>query len=317
MSSSSPHPLDPLLPQEISQVCVTRIQVRAGTKSLTIHCQAARILKNHHAGHTLRFRAITLKEPHKAQLVPFLEAERAGERSASPPRIAMIWYYYDNDPNRFHEARVDLVSKDIVDDRALVGKQCFVDSKEMQAAERTVIDNPRVREAIKSMELPPTAEICVETWSYSPDGDNDMSQRYVMCYFYMRLVNHRDGNHYAYPLELAAELRAVDSAVINIYQLPSRPEENMVPLTGPAHKFDRRKIHKGNEYEYHSDLNEEQRQTLKRYQVIQPDGPSFISEGNLMTWEKWRFRVGFNFVGSPHTLEKLGVLTRHSERDSS
>jgi primary-amine oxidase len=58
--------------------------------------------------------------------------------------------------------------------------------------------------------------------------------------------------------------------------------------------FDRNKIHLTSEY--HPDLVTERRTTTKPYQVVQPYGPSFQVHGNLLTWEKWRMRVGFNYV---------------------
>jgi len=36
-----------------------------------------------------------------------------------------------------------------------------------------------------------------------------------------------------------------------------------------------------------------QRTGLKALDITQPDGPSFTVEGNLVTWQKWRLRVGF------------------------
>ena len=36
-----------------------------------------------------------------------------------------------------------------------------------------------------------------------------------------------------------------------------------------------------------------QRTGLKVLDITQPDGPSFTVEGNLVTWQKWRLRVGF------------------------
>jgi primary-amine oxidase len=38
------------------------------------------------------------------------------------------------------------------------------------------------------------------------------------------------------------------------------------------------------------------RTDLKQLNVIQPDGPSFkITDESLIEWQKWRFRVGFNY----------------------
>jgi len=38
------------------------------------------------------------------------------------------------------------------------------------------------------------------------------------------------------------------------------------------------------------------RTDLKQLNVTQPDGPSFkITDKSLVEWQKWRFRVGFNY----------------------
>jgi primary-amine oxidase len=37
-----------------------------------------------------------------------------------------------------------------------------------------------------------------------------------------------------------------------------------------------------------------ERTTLKPLEITQPEGPSFTVEGDEVTWEKWRFRIGFD-----------------------
>jgi primary-amine oxidase len=112
----------------------------------------------------------------------------------------------------------------------------------------------------------------------------------------MRIGNHLDSNHFAYPLDICAELSG-DRKVQSIMWLPSgEGEQAQEAGAGYSKKFDRRKIHRGSEY--HPELREQTRETTKPYIVQQPDGPSFKVEGNLLTWEKWRMRVGFNYVSS-------------------
>jgi primary-amine oxidase len=109
----------------------------------------------------------------------------------------------------------------------------------------------------------------------------------------MRLGNHLDSNHFAYPLDICAELNG-DFDVLKVLSLPSADSDRMTECTGNGKKFDRNKIHSTSEY--HPDLQKDRRETAKPYQVVQPDGPSFQVEGNLLTWEKWRMRIGFNYV---------------------
>lgn len=114
------------------------------------------------------------------------------------------------------------------------------------------------------------------------------------CFFYMRLVSHGDSNHYAYPLDLCVEM-AGDLSVKNVLVLPTGEHDRVGLLRETGVKpFDRSKIHRTSEY--HPDLAGPRRITTKPLQVVQPEGPSFQVNGNLLTWEKWRFRVGFNYV---------------------
>ncbi len=62
-----------------------------------------------------------------------------------------------------------------------------------------------------------------------------------------------------------------------------------------ARPFDRRRIHAATESEYHPSLRPPPRTTTKPLLVAQPQGPSFDTRGNLLTWEKWSMHVGFNY----------------------
>lgn len=109
----------------------------------------------------------------------------------------------------------------------------------------------------------------------------------------MKLSEHEDANHYAFPLEFVAEL-SDELKVMQVLKVPSAAHEKMIAVTETnLRPFDRSKLHSTSEY--HPDLVPERRTTVKPYTVSQPHGPSFKSSGNLMEWEKWRFRVGFNY----------------------
>ena len=110
----------------------------------------------------------------------------------------------------------------------------------------------------------------------------------------MSLSSHGDSNHYAYPLDICVEMLG-DRQVKRVLSLPLGEDDRMGLVSEVGVKpFDRRKIHESSEY--HPDLVAERRMTTKPYQVVQPQGPSFQTKGNLLSWEKWRMRVGFNFV---------------------
>ncbi|WP_255407956.1 MULTISPECIES: primary-amine oxidase [Amycolatopsis] len=59
-------------------------------------------------------------------------------------------------------------------------------------------------------------------------------------------------------------------------------------------------------YDYHlDDPARPSRTTQKPIEITQPEGPSFTVDGDVVTWEKWQFRVGFNAVEGL-TLHQIG-----------
>ena len=79
-----------------------------------------------------------------------------------------------------------------------------------------------------------------------------------------------------------------------ILHLPTTVDERAREVELDAiKKFDRRRIHEGSEY--HPNLGKSLRHSTRPYQVVQPEGPSFRCQGQLLEWEKWRIRVGFNY----------------------
>ena len=105
------------------------------------------------------------------------------------------------------------------------------------------------------------------------------------------MLSNLDANYYAYPLDVCAEVSEA-LEVTKVYRLPTKPHERINHEQKP---FDRRRIHPTAASEYHPDLRPPPRTTTKPYQVVQPEGPSFRIQGNLLQWEKWSMRVGFNY----------------------
>lgn len=106
----------------------------------------------------------------------------------------------------------------------------------------------------------------------------------------MKLLSHPDANHYAYPLDLCVEMSG-DARVLNLYYLPDGTSHSIGTTAKP---YDRRKLH-DTAIEYHPDLVGEHRTSTKPYHVSQPEGPSFVVQGNRIEWEKWSLHVGFNY----------------------
>lgn len=241
----------------------------------------------------LVLRVITLSEPLKVDMIRYLDEEHAGQiPTATPPRMAMVQFYVKS-PKDFRQAKVDLAAGIVVEQEKLTGRHSYIDAEDMKQSEIACIADARVQAAIKSCKLPKGAKVVVEPWTYATDGMFDHKERVVMCWFYMRLQDHPDANYYAYPLDIFAEMTS-DLKVLKVHRLPSGEHDRIAEHDdGQSKPFDERKIHSTSEY--HPDLIAEHRSSTKPLHISQPDGPSFKTDGNLVSWEKWRLRVGFNY----------------------
>ncbi|KAF2647988.1 hypothetical protein K491DRAFT_643257 [Lophiostoma macrostomum CBS 122681] len=271
---TAPHPFDPLTPTEIST--------------------AATVVRSRYSDQDVNFRVITLKEPPKNEMITFLDQEhRKLPAPWTPIRCARVEIMIRVAPceNELHELHVDLTNNSIVRHQVLKGKHSYIDSGYMKEVETACMADQKVQDEITKLDLPPGASVVVEPWAYATDGQNDMSKRVTMCWFYLRLLEHQDANYYAYPLDICAEI-SEDLKITKVYRLPSSPDEQVHSEPRP---FDRQKIHSTTASEYHPDLRPSPRASTKSYQVVQPEGPSFKIRGNQLNWEKWSFRVGFNY----------------------
>ncbi|KAJ0313291.1 hypothetical protein COL516b_000223 [Colletotrichum fioriniae] len=262
-----PHPLDPLRPEEISQ--------------------AAGIVRDSNQSKEIFYRAISLVEPSKTELVKFLDSEHAGNRDAvHPARQARVQAYI---AKTLHEMIVNLDTATVASTTPLPGRHSFIDTDFMAQVAAACLADEKIQCEISALKLPEGATVVVEPWAYATDGMRDMRDRWTMAWFYMRLSNNPDANYYAYPLDICAEV-SNSLEVAKIYRLPSGEHDK---LSDEGKEFDRRKIH--SKSEYHPDFVQERRTTTKPYHVSQPEGPSFSTDENHISWEKWTMRVGFNY----------------------
>ena len=129
--------------------------------------------------------------------------------------------------------------------------------------------------------------------TYNPEGADGVGddERMYQCYMYMKHPDHRqepDANYYATPLPLAPVISAEHRKVIRIDRLP----------TGADHTLKEPEPYKHRAAGEYTPEQQKLRTDLKPLNVVQPDGASFkvTQQGtsNLVEWQKWSFRIGFN-----------------------
>ena len=181
------------------------------------------------------------------------------------------------------------------------------DAEEIIGIEKSILEDEAVRAEIAKLQLPKDTVIICDPWIYGmiprgrdrftilsetgSDGIGD-DERLYQCFLYMRdplNSSFEDSNHYALPLPISPVIRTSDLSVIRIDIMPTGDDHTVKPVTAYE-------VKPPNEYmaEY-----QQLRTDLKPLNVVQPEGASFSfsklgETGELIQWQKWFFRVGFN-----------------------
>lgn len=151
--------------------------------------QAREVVQSQFAGQDLNFRFITLREPLKENMVPFLEREHSHEQGSSaslaslrPRRLARVQVVAKTQEsrNQLHELLVDVDTGEVVSNLHLEGKHPYIDAEYMKEVEVSCLADDGVQQEIKKLDIPACGTVVVEPWAYATDGENDVSQRTTM-----------------------------------------------------------------------------------------------------------------------------------------
>ncbi|CAI6082696.1 unnamed protein product [Clonostachys chloroleuca] len=261
------HSLDPLTPAEINLV--------------------ASLIKKANADNTVHFKNIDLIEPPKKVLRKYLFAERNGSVPLPAlPRLASALYYHRGTPNLF-VATVDLDASRVTRIKKLESRYYGqADMDEVVEVRDACLRHPKVVDRIKSYGLPDNMTVVCDTWPYGRDSDQ-LNRRIAQCYLYAKDRSHPGYNSYDNPLPFSPVIDYLTKELIDIIELPLGSDHSVTPEVKHVHHVNK---------EWHHDLNSlPKRADLKPLTVHQPLGASFTVDEHLVQWQKWRFRVGFNW----------------------
>ncbi|GME35831.1 Copper amine oxidase [Neofusicoccum parvum] len=272
MSTATVHPFDPATAEEISS--------------------AANAIKTLYSGIQLHFKSAGLDEPPKHAMLEFLDAEHQGRPLPLVPRCIFLMWYIKRTPRLF-EGIVDVTHGKVVYHKEL--PRDFhgpVDRIELTEAAQAVMADEGVQKEIQRLKLDNTT-VVLDPWDYGVDG-LETQERHTQVFMYMRNPrnNDPDSNHYAFPLDFMVIVDLSTMKVKRIVRLPLGVDDSVTPLGSDVPYPKVNPVEP--EYAHHLQ-KAPPRTTLKPYQVVQPEGASFAVTGHLIEWEKWRFRVGFNW----------------------
>jgi primary-amine oxidase len=214
-----------------------------------------------------RFASIDLREPHKALL-------RGAER---PPRESVVHLWSRADRSA-HRAVVSIDESRVVEMERVEGAQPSITLDEYHEADVALRNDPRVVEAHAGRGITDLDLVLIDTWAFGahllPSEHRDRRMGWADVW---RRAEH-GANPYANPvtgLHLIVDLDAMELVEIEDDGAISEPRVMGEYVSGlvPGLRV---------------------RDDLRPYEVGQPQGSSFTLEGNLLTWERWSLRVGFN-----------------------
>ncbi|RMD44074.1 hypothetical protein DV735_g1060, partial [Chaetothyriales sp. CBS 134920] len=272
----APHPLDPLSAVEIHKV--------------------RELILRQHPGKVISFRDIYLEEPLKEDFKRYLAAEHAGKPIAAPPRRAFARFDVigQDKKTHFHEAifNVDTgatLSQAVVDD----GQHVALTVDELHSLVEVCEKSQLFKDAIAELELPEGFEVVIEPWPYGGMSPEEPNRRYFQGLIFAQDTRNGnpDSNFYSFPLPLIPVMDAEKKEIIRIERLATGGKGDALDAKTHA----KRVLDHCQVSEYVPELLPNgTRKTVKELSVVQPDGPSFTVDGNLVEWQGWRFRVGFN-----------------------
>lgn len=217
---------------------------------------------------TTRVVSVMLKEPPKAKVHAWNGTEAIDREAAA--------VLFDNATNTAHEVELNLASRQMTAHRPRTGVQPTMTVDEQIECEQAVLASPLFKAALKKQYgLEDTSLVMVDIWSAGYYGEPEERNRRLarpLCFVRSDPMD----NGYARPIE---GLRPIVD--LNTMEVIRVEEYGQWPLPPQA----------GN---YAEDRVPNKRTDIKPLEITQPAGPSFAVEGNQISWQNWKFVVGFN-----------------------
>ncbi|HLX87154.1 MAG TPA: primary-amine oxidase [Acidimicrobiales bacterium] len=138
-------------------------------------------------------------------------------------------------------------------------------------------DDPDWQAAMAKRGLTDPEKIQIDPWPAGSFGSpHEDDRRICRCLAYVR--DTPDGNGYARPVE--GVVAFVDMARGEVLEVLDTGVVPLPPELGSYYPEDQPALREG----------------LKPLDIVQPEGPSFTIDGNLLSWQRWSMRVGFDAI---------------------
>jgi len=232
-----------------------------------IRATVAILRREHAAGDGWRFAMIELHEPSKAALAGDAPLERAA--------TVLCWNRADG---QAYKAVVSLTGDRVETWQHRPGEQPNMTVDEFHEVNEALRRDPRVVEALAKRGVSDMERVLFDTWAYGasliPSGYAD--RRVGWCDVWVRDAD--DANPYSHPitgLHPIVDLNATTLLELEDTGVVERANTmgEYLPRLVPGLRL---------------------RDDITPIEITQPEGVSFALDGNLLTWQRWSLRIGFN-----------------------
>ncbi|KFX91708.1 hypothetical protein O988_07616 [Pseudogymnoascus sp. VKM F-3808] len=249
-------------------------------------------------------KAITLLEPPKHLMVQYLDIEHGDtlqDERFTIPRRAEVQYCIKGTTQMYTSVVCLALAQESSQVTEPKHHQGIMDPIEHAVFFDVVGSSPEWAAAVSSLGLPADVELSYEPWPYGADKDTGPNPpRYIRGVAYARGLSgsHPETNKFSFPLPLCPVVDVAKKAVVRIDPMPTdgiANERISSPSSGPNWTTGTA-LDGCQPNDYHPDLLPPSRQDLRPLHLVQPEGVSFtVTDGSLVEWQKWQFRVRFDF----------------------
>ena len=229
--------------------------------------KAVNILRTQRAlGERVRFESVVLNEPAKDSVL--------NPNGTDPASREAFIILLDNEAGSTYEAVVSLNEGTVKSWTHIPDVQPRLMMDEFFECEQAVKESPEFLAALERRGITDTSLVMVDPWPAGAYGvEEEKGLRLSFARSWLR--SSPTDNGYARPIE--GVIAVVDLNKMEVIKVEDHGVTAMPPNDG----------------NYSAEFIHDFRSDLKPLDIVQPDGPSFKVEGNLVSWQKWGFRVGY------------------------
>jgi primary-amine oxidase len=182
------------------------------------------------------------------------------------------------------EALVSLTDETIRSWRERGDVQPALTYDEVFSAQQAILDDPSFQSALAKRGITDRSSVVIYPWTAGYRGPEDAVEEGRFIRMEVALSQGEDDNYYAHPVEGIVATVELDGMTVKI------EDYGVVPVPTHSGNYTAEGIKaETNVPSFPNGL----RTDLKPISITQPEGASYQVDGQQVSWQKWRFRVGF------------------------